>query len=224
MHSTNMVVLTWDDEIAAIAQKWAEHCVWSHDDNYNRHNFRVSSVGQNIYYSSSNNNWTHAIDKWGDEVNDFVYGGSEADQGGAVGHYTQIMWAETYKVGCGYAHCSSKPNHFFVCNYAPAGNNHNTKFTPYKKGTPCADCTHHCNNGLCDSKGKMCMNGGTMNLNTLACTCPSISYLQGADCHMNCQAGHDTSDCGTSYVTSFADCPNHSRSMTKCAHYCKICP
>jgi hypothetical protein len=34
----------------------------------------------------------------------------------AIGHYTQVMWKSTIKVGCG------KKNGFLVCKYFPSGN------------------------------------------------------------------------------------------------------
>jgi hypothetical protein len=37
-----------------------------------------------------------------------------------VGHYTQIVWAETREVGC--AIVSNERNDFLVCRYYPGGN------------------------------------------------------------------------------------------------------
>jgi hypothetical protein len=37
-----------------------------------------------------------------------------------VGHYTQIVWADTDRVGCGLS--SSQDDDYLVCRYARAGN------------------------------------------------------------------------------------------------------
>lgn len=41
-----------------------------------------------------------------------------------TGHYTQMLWAETTRIGCGYLNYlkGSQYNVYLVCNYGPAGN------------------------------------------------------------------------------------------------------
>ncbi|KAJ6787174.1 hypothetical protein PWT90_09826 [Aphanocladium album] len=44
-----------------------------------------------------------------------------------TGHFTQLVWKETVKVGCSTVHCPagsvlSFPSYFTVCNYSPPGN------------------------------------------------------------------------------------------------------
>jgi pathogenesis-related protein 1 len=40
------------------------------------------------------------------------------------GHYTQVVWRNTQRVGCGYSTCQSQGYTFeiWVCNYDPPGN------------------------------------------------------------------------------------------------------
>lgn len=42
---------------------------------------------------------------------------------GVCGHYTQIVWRATLKLGCAISHCPGQafPN-AIVCNYGPGGN------------------------------------------------------------------------------------------------------
>ena len=72
--------------------------------------------------------------------------------------YTQVVWAASYKVGCGYKRCAKmdvlgntwKNVCNTVCNYQPQGNYENT--TPYKDGASCSACpaSHpKCDNKLC---------------------------------------------------------------------------
>ncbi len=67
--AANMMELTWDEELARIAQRWADQCQFGHDQDRNVERF---SVGQNVYESSEFSdgpiNWNKAIDSWYDEV------------------------------------------------------------------------------------------------------------------------------------------------------------
>ena len=66
-----------------------------------------------------------------------------------TGNYSQMVWATSFRVGCGYIFQNSK--HILACNYAPAGNVEGTAM--YIAGEPCSACpsTHpNCEQGeLC---------------------------------------------------------------------------
>jgi hypothetical protein len=67
-----------------------------------------------------------------------------------TGHYTQVVWADTYKVGCGFTAFRGSNGWYsklYVCNYGPGGNI--IGGTMYKKGTACSQCSSTCDNGLC---------------------------------------------------------------------------
>lgn len=58
-----------------------------------------------------------------------------------TGHYSQIIWADTNRVGCGFT--SFRDNgtfetNLYVCNYGPAGNF--VGLPSYKVGEPCSQC------------------------------------------------------------------------------------
>lgn len=64
-----------------------------------------------------------ALKSWFIERQNFTYGSSKNDLK-VVGHYTQMVWAATHKVGCGLAKCmrgGPHGKHFYnyVCNYCP---------------------------------------------------------------------------------------------------------
>nr|APA33914.1 seminal fluid protein [Nilaparvata lugens] len=127
----NMQQMTWDSQLAQRAQYWANQCVYAHDKN------RGNDVGQNIaqeYFSGHSNrqhNFTKVIyDLWFSEHVRYRYKklgpGDSSDPATATGHYTQIVWANTNRVGCGFASYYQTQKRqdqiFYVCNYAPSGN------------------------------------------------------------------------------------------------------
>ena len=70
-----------------------------------------------------------------------------------TGHYTQVVWADTYTVGCGFSGFLSYDgwyNKYYVCNYGPGGNV--IGGSTYTVGGACTRCpaaAPGCNNGLC---------------------------------------------------------------------------
>ncbi|XP_036270288.1 serotriflin-like isoform X1 [Pipistrellus kuhlii] len=148
--ASNMLKMTWNDVVARNAAKWANRCALAHSPPSERRINDFTDCGENLFMSSNPKSWSDVIQSLYDEAKDFKYG-----LGGTLkktGHYTQLVWATSHQVGCALAHCphsSSNLQYFYVCHYWPAGNVFNTIRTPYKRGRPCGDCPHHCDNGLC---------------------------------------------------------------------------
>lgn len=62
--------------------------------------------------------------EWYSEYQNHTFGSPRNDIS-VVGHYTQMVWASTHKVGCAITKCPSggprgKPFYNYVCNYCPA--------------------------------------------------------------------------------------------------------
>ncbi|XP_036173575.1 cysteine-rich secretory protein 3-like [Myotis myotis] len=146
----NMLKMQWDSKAAANAQRWANKCVLKHSSSQDR-KVGKRSCGENLFKSSYPNSWSYAIQKWFDEGNDFIYAMGPKQKNIVVGHYTQVVWYSSYRVGCGIAYCPKERSlkYFYVCQYCPSGNIVGRSLTPYLKGTPCASCPDHCDNGLC---------------------------------------------------------------------------
>jgi len=152
--ATNMFELRWNTELAKVAQAWAEQCPSGHDgyDDRNICDQAYTYTGQNIYTSwgwTSASKWAYAVDSWYSEVeymtSDLVDSFVPDDASGVIGHYTQVVWADTYEVGCGAIHYSDKhgtttypQTKKYVCNYGPNGNWLNSQV--YESGSTATNC------------------------------------------------------------------------------------
>nr|XP_006820095.1 PREDICTED: pathogenesis-related protein 1A-like [Saccoglossus kowalevskii] len=57
---------------------------------------------------------------WYDEIADYNYNDPDSSTG-VIGHFTQVVWAESTKLGCDYALDSNNKVHI-ACEYEPYGN------------------------------------------------------------------------------------------------------
>ncbi|KAI4464247.1 cysteine-rich secretory protein-related [Holotrichia oblita] len=148
--AANMLLMKWHKGAAKAAQRWANECMFlTHDNNTGRHVNDFGTCGQNIFVSTHTVPWLFAMRAWFSEKDDFTYG-SEYNVLKVVGHYTQMVWAASHEVGCGFAKCfrnsgfSKKMYYNYVCNYCPIGNRELQVGYPYKTGPPCSSCKDTC--------------------------------------------------------------------------------
>jgi len=134
--------LEWDDGLAEIAQRWANQCPGArgnppHDENRATKRF-PDGAGQNVYtrwsYKPTNKisvkDFTNAVQTWYDEVKYFKkYGcprkfNGNCAKGKRIDHFTQVIWAATTRVGCGWIKYRSRGMYTtsVVCNYGARGN------------------------------------------------------------------------------------------------------
>ena len=128
--------LIWDDDLACVAQGWAEQCTTGHDQRDNReipgkYPQRVGSTGQNAafawYKKGKTYNTEDLVWGWCDEQDQWQYNvGPKFDESEfPVGHFTQMVWENTTHIGCGMATCDDGGGWemlTIVCNYGPPGN------------------------------------------------------------------------------------------------------
>nr|XP_019590155.1 PREDICTED: cysteine-rich secretory protein 2-like [Rhinolophus sinicus] len=144
----NMLKMTWNDEVARNAEKWASQCRLTHSTPEKRQ-ISFTGCGENLFMSTNFTSWADVVQSLYDEVKDFRYGIGSVRTNAKIGHYTQLVWATSHQLGCAFAYCPHMNlRYYYVCHYCPEGNV-NSKITPYKRGEPCADCSDHCDNGLC---------------------------------------------------------------------------
>ena len=119
--------LVWDPALAATAAAWASKCIDAApptgllDHNADRSRGHPYVVGENIFGSSGPATARAAVTSWADEVSLYEYATNTCS--GTCGHYTQIVWRTTLKLGCALQTCPGlRFANAIVCNYGPAGN------------------------------------------------------------------------------------------------------
>ena len=111
--------LVWDDALAAIAEEWAtglanSGCVMEHDYS--------SPYGENLYWSTFESTVQQVVDAWASEEADYDYATNSCAPGAQCGHYTQLVWSTTERVGCARVVCPGSGGEIWMCDYDPAGN------------------------------------------------------------------------------------------------------
>lgn len=109
--------LVWDDTVAAVAQDWANQIAASNKFEHRPNN----KFGENIWAGTTGFFVpTDAVNSWGSEVANYDFTTNTCKTGEVCGHFTQLVWSTTTKVGCGKA--AGNGNDYYVCNYDPPGN------------------------------------------------------------------------------------------------------
>ncbi|KAL0483397.1 pathogenesis-related protein [Acrasis kona] len=100
------------------------------DHNPNRNNNAVY-LGENIYASTADKaKPSDAVTYWINESKDYNYKTNTCAAGKVCGHYTQVVWRSSTKIGCARVKCSNiKYGATILCNYEPGGNYNGQK--PY---------------------------------------------------------------------------------------------
>jgi pathogenesis-related protein 1 len=120
--------LAWDPALAATAAAYVATCPDSDGDGLVDHNDNRSVghpfyVGENIFASSGTASATAAVTAWANERAHYHYDANTCDAGQACGHYTQVVWRATEKLGCALHACPGlKYPSTIVCDYGPGGN------------------------------------------------------------------------------------------------------
>ena len=114
--------LAWSEALACGAQAWGEHLAniggrtLAHSAPEQR-----DHAGENLWMGSkARYSLQQMIGSWADERR--FYNGAPIGNSNfqAVGHYTQMIWRQTTKVGCEIV--GSRATDILVCRYSPAGN------------------------------------------------------------------------------------------------------
>ena len=157
--AANMEIMQWSSCLEQVAYEYLKTC-----PGFNHNSGRSTDaqalgckesnyVGENLYWSSGSiTNSSVPVEAWYKEYSDYDI--STVSCSSVCGHYTQVVWATSYLVGCSKydatANCQSNSGTYFICNYAPGGNINSA--APYSTGSQCSQCKDgfdYCVNGLC---------------------------------------------------------------------------
>ncbi|CAI9278104.1 pathogenesis-related protein PRB1-3 [Lactuca sativa] len=117
---SGLPAFSYDQSLANFARKYAStranDCALKHSN---------GPYGENLFWGSADgaSKWTpkDAVYAWIKEHNYYDKATNSCMPGKKCGHYTQIMWRDTKKVGCALSYCKNKGT-YVVCEYDPAGN------------------------------------------------------------------------------------------------------
>lgn len=104
--------LEWDNSLAEYAYKHASQCIFEHSH---------GPYGENL--AAGYRSTEAAIKAWYDEEKLYSYTNPQFSK--ATGHFTQLVWKSTRKVGCAVVSCNGlhgTPGKYVACEYSPAGN------------------------------------------------------------------------------------------------------
>ena len=137
----NQQPLTWSNSLASYAQQWVsrlaetQNCQMLHRPNYKgeHDSERYLQVhGENLFWASAEKlangsaklqhfSSVDVVRAWAEEEAYYDYQTNTCQPGQDCGHFTQMIWHESQKIGCAKAVCADK-SQIWACNYHPRGN------------------------------------------------------------------------------------------------------
>lgn len=163
--ATNMIQMYYSMEIHERAQKHADKKKFKHSSK----KFREQpdfACGENVYMMMSKGrspkkDWKRAIGVWFKEITRMKGKSVDKSAPGGTGHFTQLIWAHSYIIGCGHSQFTENGwiTQLYVCQYGPVGNVWNRPIYKSSKSQTCnCDAGLVCENkdypGLCCEKSK----------------------------------------------------------------------
>ncbi|XP_069488646.1 GLIPR1-like protein 2 isoform X3 [Ambystoma mexicanum] len=105
--ASDMLYLTWDVKLSEIAKTYIEKCIFTHNPDLDNPHvlhpvFRV--VGENLWLGNPGATIV-ATESWYNETKFYTYSTQACTN--ECGHYKQVVWGNTYKLGCAAHVCDS---------------------------------------------------------------------------------------------------------------------
>ncbi|KAM6558972.1 hypothetical protein CsatA_028211 [Cannabis sativa] len=109
--------LRWDDRVASYAQQYAQQRMGDCNLVHSR-----GPYGENLAWGSADLSGVDAVKMWVNENVDYNYNSNTCAAGKVCGHYTQVVWRNSVRMGCAKVRCNNNKGTFITCNYDPPGN------------------------------------------------------------------------------------------------------
>ncbi|XP_023237314.1 cysteine-rich venom protein LIO1-like [Centruroides sculpturatus] len=200
--ASNMKYMEWNEDLAAIAQDWANQCIWDHG---NLEHSKFDRMGQNLYKGYTRDPH-QAMKLWFDEYVFYNFHDASCKPNEQCGHYTQVVWANSRLVGCALKlNCWHNYRFYIACNYYP----------PKSCGLCVTrnQCKQYDLNCECNLN---CYNCGTLNKEKCKCECKR--GWDGIDCSIPC--ADENQNCRPWVCNS----PNFNKNQyNPCRKSCGLC-
>ncbi|ESQ51104.1 hypothetical protein EUTSA_v10022890mg [Eutrema salsugineum] len=103
--------IQWDERVAAYARSYADQrrgdCRLIHSG---------GPYGENLAWGSSDLSGVRAVNLWVNEKANYNYPSNTCN--GVCGHYTQVVWRNSARLGCAKVRCNNGGT-IIVCSYDP---------------------------------------------------------------------------------------------------------
>lgn len=116
--------LVWDATVASYAAEKVAYLAYNNNCALN-HNVGPANpgYGENLAWASfTSYTAVAATNAWYNEKGDYTYASNSCASGKVCGHYTQVVWKNSTKLGCAGVICPNNGGIIYGCNYDPPGN------------------------------------------------------------------------------------------------------
>ncbi|GLT27525.1 hypothetical protein SLA2020_025120 [Shorea laevis] len=114
--AVGVVPMTWNSTVATYARDYLNQhigdCEMVHSS---------GPYGENLAWGSADLSGTYAVKMWVDEKADYDYNSNSCAPNAVCGHYTQVVWRNSVRLGCAKVKCNNGGT-LISCNYDPPGN------------------------------------------------------------------------------------------------------
>ncbi|PIO63981.1 SCP-like protein [Teladorsagia circumcincta] len=163
--AARMRKMVYDCDVEASALRHAEKCRWGHSNKLERLGLgenvwatAVPEMNRSVAAEMSCESFFTELERYGVGQENILTNELFYRQKEQIGHYTQMVWQNSYKLGCVVEYCDTPPAPmtFVVCQYGPGGNFIDQLI--YEKGEPCQtddDCK--CTDCKCSRDEALCI-------------------------------------------------------------------
>nr|XP_039261812.1 GLIPR1-like protein 1 [Styela clava] len=193
--ASNMRIMTWDDTLATFAQSVVDTCIFAHSSG--------GGYGENLW-AGTGNSIDGVTTSWHNEISDFDLSSNTCST--VCGHYTQVVWWSTYKLGCAARRCPGTGNFLggndftlVACNYSPPGNYVGER--PFTEGKPCSACDtdDYCFDSFCANVAE---DGKDFRVSETTAASTTTSTSESTTSHLSTSTSQSTTTTSAAIETS----------------------